>query len=178
MSLSISSLLRASLLAGVLGLLSACGAATGTDERAEFAARNEGRTLIAHSEALGTQVVYLAPGGKQFTWSAAAPLAQSGAWKYELLATGTTTTYQGTGVINQQVAAPESAWGICVDAPIAAQTPPPPESSDGSCLLLSVYEAQISERIDDDIFDLQSGKVPAPLPPGRRLSSSDLVALR
>ena len=169
---------RLSVVAGALVALAGCGTVTGPDERAEFAARNEGKTLITYAEPTGTRVVYLAPDGELHLWSSAWPDAQSGSWRYELLATGAATTFQGTGNINQQVASPETAWAICLDAPGTGQVPPPPSGSEKDCTLLAQYDAQISERADDDVFNLSSGRVPAPMPPGRRLSATDLAALR
>lgn len=158
--------------------LAACAGGPDADPRAGFSERNVGKTLITYAEGAGTRVIYLGPDRQLHIWSSASPDAQSGGWQYELLPTGGATTPQGAGAINQQIASPTTAWGICLDAPGTGQVPPPPTGGERNCMLLSDYEAQISERASDDIFNLRSGRVPAPMPPGRRLSATDLAALR
>lgn len=161
-----------------LASVAGCAGTPGPDPRNGFAERNVGKTLVIYPQGAGTQVVYLGEGGDLFLWSADTPNLRQGTWTYELLPTGGTTSYQGAGTINQQVATPETAWGICLDAPGAGQVPPPPDGGDRTCALLGTYEAQVTERAQGDAFGLSSGQAPGAIPPGRQLTAADLAALR
>lgn len=160
------------------GTLAACTVETGPDPRDTFSERNVGKTVITYVPELGTQAVYIAPQGTFHVWSSAQPPVQTGDWKYEILATGNATTYQGAGGINYPVEELETAWGVCyryVNA--AGEIIRRPEGGDWNCALLPDYEALIIDRANGDIFNLQSGQPPATMPPGRRLTGSELEAL-
>ena len=165
-------------LLGSLLILAACASNLGPDPRDDFSARNSGKTVITYVNHLGTQAVYLAPGGDLHLWSSATKNAQTGDWKYDVLATGAATTYQGAGGINHPVQDLETAWGICFryigeDGQVLRR----PEGGDWNCALLPDYEALIIDRAEGDIFNLRSGNVPATMPPARRLTGSELEAL-
>ncbi|MEM1300770.1 MAG: hypothetical protein AAGH68_15980 [Pseudomonadota bacterium] len=159
-------------------LLAACTVQTGPDPRDGFSERNVGRTVITYVDGLGTQAVYLQPSGGLHLWSSAGDNAQSGDWKYDVLATGAATTYQGAGGINHPVQELETAWGVCFRYRDAnGEILRRPEGGDWNCALLADYEALIIDRAQGDIFSLQSGKVPGPMPKGERLTGSELERL-
>ena len=140
--------------------------------------RNIGKTVITYVNPLGTQAVYLEPSGQLYLWSAAQEPVQRGDWKFDVLATGVNTTYQGAGGINHPVQDLDTAWGICFrykqpDGTILRRA----EGGDWNCALLSDYEALIIDRGVGDIFTLTDGTAPAVMPPERRLTGSDLDAL-
>lgn len=166
-------------LLGSLLMLAACaGGAVGPDPRDGFTERNVGKTVITYVDGLGTQAVYFAPSGGLHLWSSAADNTQGGDWKYDVLATGQATTYQGAGGINHPVQELETAWGVCFRYRDANdEILRRPEGGDWNCALLGDYEALIVDRAQGDIFSLQSGKVPAAMPKGERLLGSDLERL-
>ena len=161
----------------VLSLLVAgCAIATSPDPREGFTARNVGKTLVTHVEKLGTQAVYMAPDGELFLWSSASPAVQRGKWRYDRLATGVATTYQGAAGINYPVQELETEWGVCFQYHDAAgRILRRAEGGDWNCALLADYEGLVAGRAGGDAFDLSDGTPPAPMPAGALL---DLDALR
>lgn len=158
--------------------IAACAGPTGPDPRDPFTERNVGQTVVTFVNPLGTQAVYLEPSGKLYLWSSAQEPVQRGDWKFDILATGAATTYQGAGGINHPVQDLETAWGICFrykasDGTILRRA----EGGDWNCALLADYEALIIDRGIGDIFQLTDGTAPAAMPPERRLTGSDLEAL-
>ena len=159
-------------------ILSACAVATGPDPRDPFRERNVGKTVVTYVNPLGTQAVYLEPSGKLYLWSAAQEPVQQGDWKFDVLATGVSTTYQGAAGINHPVQDLDTSWGICfrykaADGTILRRA----EGGDWNCALLQDYEALIIDRGLADIFGLADGTAPASMPPGERLTGSELEAL-
>ena len=166
------------LLLSMILLTSACAVQTGPDPLQPFKERNVGKTVVTYVNPLGTQAVYLEPSGKLYLWSAAQEAVQQGSWKFDVLATGVSTTYQGAAGINHPVQDLETAWGICfryqaADGTILRR----PEGGDWNCALLPDYEALIIDRGLDDIFGLTDGTAPAIMPPEKRLTGSELEAL-
>ncbi|MEM9061041.1 MAG: hypothetical protein AAGD13_11330 [Pseudomonadota bacterium] len=162
----------------ILPIVTACGVATGPDPTEPFSERNVGKTVITYVDRLGTQAVFLAPGGSLFLWSAAQEPVQNGDWKFDVLATGVNTTYQGAGGINHPVQDLETAWGICfryrsADGRIIRRN----EGGDWNCALLADYEQLIIDRAAGDIFQLRAGTPPGPMPAGARLTGAELEAL-
>ncbi len=170
--------MRFFLLAFTLLLPAACAVQTGPDPRDPFTERNIGKTVITYIGDLGTQAVYFEPSGKLYLWSGAQEAVQRGDWKFDILATGASTTYQGAGGINHPVQDLDTEWGICfrylsADGQILRRR----EGGDWNCALLRDYEALIIDRGLDDIFQLSDGTAPAVMPIGKRLTGSDLDAL-
>ena len=166
------------LLLSMMLLTSACAVQTGPDPLEPFKERNVGKTVVTYVNPLGTQAVYLEPSGKLYLWSAAQEAVQQGSWKFDVLATGVSTTYQGAAGINHPVQELETAWGVCFRYRDAnGEILRRPEGGDWNCALLADYEALIVDRAQGDIFSLQSGKVPAKMPSGQRLLGSDLERL-
>lgn len=162
-----------------VGLMAGCTIDTGPDPRDGFTERNIGKTVVTYVDQLGTQAVYLAPGGNVYLWSAASTDVQEGDWKYEVLATGSATTYQGAGGINHPVEELETAWGLCFRYRDAqGNILRRPEGGDWNCALLPDYEDLIIDRAEADIFNLESGKAPGTMPPGRRMTGAELESLR
>ena len=163
---------------GLLGLAACEQVPVGPDPRDEFSARNVNKTLVTYVNQLGTQAVYLAPNGELYLWTSASSAVQRGSWKYDLLATGAATTYQGAGGINHPVQELDTGWGLCFryrDA--AGNIVRRPEGGDWNCALFADYEALVIDRAEGDIFSLGSGTAPAAMPPGERLTGSELEAL-
>lgn len=162
----------------VLLLLAGCGAVAAPDPRPGFAERNVGRTLVTHVPERGTQAVHLAPDGALHLWSSASPQVQRGEWRFDQLATGAATTYQGAAGINHPVQELETDWGLCFryrDATGAILRRP--EGGDWNCALLADYEALVAERAQGDAFGLADGAPPAAMPPGTLLSLDQLRRL-
>ncbi|MGD1927264.1 MAG: hypothetical protein ACFB03_24225 [Paracoccaceae bacterium] len=158
--------------------VAACAIAGGPDPRDPFSARNIDKTIVTYVDRLGTQAVYLASDGGLYLWSAAQEPVQQGDWKYDVLATGVNTTYQGAGGINHPVQDLETAWGICfryrgAEGGILRRA----EGGDWNCALLADYEALIIDRAEGDIFQLRGGNPPAAMPAGARLTGAELDAL-
>ena len=153
------------LIPALIVLLSACEAATGPDARDGFSDRNIGNTVVTHVDQLGTQVVHMSNDGKLFLWSSAGPDIQLGDWKFDILATGAATTYQGAGGINHPVQELETAWGICFRYRDAAGTILRRlNGGDWNCALLQDYEALVVERGPGDMFRLAAAQPREPLP--------------
>ena len=160
-----------------LAALAACAAA-GPDPRTEFTARNGGKTLVTYVPRLGTQAVYLDPAGALSIWSAAQRAVQRGRWRYDVLATGSATTYQGAAGVNHPVEELQTQWGICfqfLDA--AGNVLRRQEGGDWNCALLADYEGLIIDRADGDRFALTISSAPPAMPAGRRLTVGDLAGL-
>lgn len=161
----------------LLLLLAGCAAAA-PDPRPAFTERNVGRTLVTHVEGRGTQAVYLDPDGELYLWSSASPQVQSGTWRYDLLATGAATTYQGAAGINHPVQELATEWGICFQYRDAAgRILRRPQGGDWNCALLPDYEALVVGRAEGDSFGLSDGVPPAEMPAGRLLGLDALRAL-
>ena len=80
-------------------------------------------------------------------WSAAQEPVQLGDWKFDILATGVNTTFQGAAGINYPVEDLETGWGVCFryvgpDGTILRRK----EGGDWNCALLTDYEALIIDR--------------------------------
>lgn len=158
-------------------LLAGCAAAA-PDPRPSFTERNVGQTLVTHVEGRGTQAVYMAPDGALWVWSSAGPEVQRGAWRYDLLATGAATTYQGAAGINYPIEELQTAWGICfqyLDA--RGRILRRPEGGDWNCALLDDYEALVGERAEGDVLGLSDGSSPGAMPDGRLMSLAELLAI-
>lgn len=166
-----------SLIATLL-FLSACAEVSGPDPRDGFTERNVGKTLVTYVDGLGSQVVHMSEGGDLFLWSSAGPGTQRGSWRYDILATGAATTYQGAGGVNHPVQELETAWGICfryqdAEGNIVRR----PNGGDWNCALFSDYEALIVERTPGDAFALSSQPEREALPAERRLSVREISSL-
>lgn len=156
-------------------LLAGCGVVQGPDPREGFTERNVGRTLVTHVEGLGTQAVYLEPGGGLWVWSAAGPGVRRGSWRYDLLATGAATTYQGAAGINHPVEELATAWGICLQfRDEAGNVLRRQGGGDWNCALLPDYEALVVARAEGDAFGLADGEPPARMPEGALLGLEEL----
>lgn len=167
---------RAALL--LLLLAGGCAGVAAPDPRPGFTERNVGRTLVTHVPERGAQAVYLAHDGGLFLWSSASPQAQRGEWRFDQLATGAATTYQGAAGINHPVQELQTGWGVCFryrDASGAVLRRP--EGGDWNCALLADYEALVAGRAEGDAFGLADGEPPAAMPPGALLSLDALGAL-
>lgn len=159
-------------------LLTACAVQTGPDPRDPFTERNIGNTVITYIDKLGTQAVFLEQSGKLYLWSAAQEPVQQGDWKFDILATGVSTTYQGAAGINHPVQDLDTEWGICFryrgpNGQILRR----PEGGDWNCALLPDYEALIIDRAIGDIFTLGDGNAPSIMPVGKRFTGNELEAL-
>lgn len=159
-------------------LLSACTAISGPDPRDGFAERNVGSTVVTHVDRFGTQAVYFEPSGALYLWSAAKDGVQVGAWKYDLLATGTAATYQGSAGINYSVEELETDWGICFQyKDEAGNILRRREGGDWNCALLTDFEALVFDKAPGDVFALAGGRAPASMPPEARLPIAALRGL-
>lgn len=164
--------------AGAL-LLSACAAVPlGPDPRDEFAERNVDKTLATFVQGMGTQVVHMAPDGQLYLWSSANTNVQRGEWRYDLLATGSATTYQGAGGINVPVEELATDWGICFkyideNGNILRR----PAGGDWNCALFGDYEPLITERAEGDAFGLSGGQAPGEIPAEALLTLAQLQRL-
>ncbi len=159
-------------------LAAGCAIASGPDPRAGFTERNVGKTLVTHVEGLGTQAVYMAPDGELFLWSSASPAVQRGNWRFDALATGAATTYQGAAGINYPVQELETEWGVCFQYRDAAgRILRRAEGGDWNCALLADYEGLVAGRAEGDAFGLADGTPPAPMPAGALLGLDELGAL-
>ena len=160
-------------------LLTACATLpVGPDPRDEFTNRNIGKTLATYVDGLGTQVVHMTSGGELYLWSSANTAVQRGEWRYDLLATGAATTYQGAGGINVPVEELATDWGVCfkyLDA--AGNILRRQGGGDWNCALFSDYEPLIVERADGDAFGLSQGRAVAEMPVGPRLTLAQLQRL-
>lgn len=162
----------------LLLLLAGCAVARGPDPREGFTARNVGKTLVTHVEGLGTQVVYMAPDGALYLWSSASPAAQRGQWRYDVLATGAATTYQGAAGINHPVQELQNEWGLCFQyRDHAGRILRRVEGGDWNCAVLADYEALVVDRAVGDAFGLADGAPPATMPPGSLMGVEALRAL-
>ena len=150
----------------------------GPDPRDEFSERNVGKTLATYVDGLGTQVVHLADDGQLYVYSGASPSVQKGDWKFDILATGAATTYQGAGGINVPVEELETAWGVCFRYKDAAgNIVRRPAGGDWNCALLTDYEPLITERMNGDVFGLARGQTPGEMPQGARVTLAQLQRL-
>lgn len=162
----------------LLLFVAGCGIASGPDPREGFTASNVGKTLVTHVAGLGTQAVYMAPDGTLRLWSSASPSVQRGKWRYDVLATGAATTYQGAAGINYPVQELENEWGVCFQFHDGTgQILRRPEGGDWNCALLPDYEALVAGRAEGDVFGLSDGIPPAPMPAGSLLALDELRAL-
>ena len=167
------------ILPALLLMLSACDTVVkGPDPRDEFSDRNVGKTLVTYVDGLGSQVVHMAQSGKLYLWSSAGPEVQLGDWRYDILATGNATSYQGAGGINHPVEELETAWGICFryldkQGNILRR----PSGGDWNCALLQDYEALIIERAAGDPLRLASKGPREPLPSGIPLTMAQIQRL-
>lgn len=151
----------------LLILVTGCGIASGPDPREGFTARNVGKTLVTHVENLGTQALYMAPDGTLHLWSSASPAVQRGRWRYDVLATGAATTYQGAAGINYPVQELQNEWGVCFQFhDETGRILRRPEGGDWNCALLPDYEALVVGRAEGDAFGLTDGAPPAAMPAG------------
>lgn len=162
----------------LLFLLAACTAQVGPDPRDPFRERNVGKTVITFVDRLGTQAVFFDASGKLFLWSAASDTVQRGDWKFDELATGVATTFQGAAGVNHPVEDLQTAWGVCFryrgpDGQILRR----PQGGDWNCATLADYEALIIDRAAGDIFTLSDGTAPAAMPAGQRMTGIELEAL-
>ena len=149
-----------------------------TEPTIVFSKRNVGNTVVTHVDQLGTQVVHMANSGKLYLWSSAGPKIQLGDWKFDILATGAATTYQGAGGINHPVQELETAWGICFRYRDEAGTIlRRPNGGDWNCALLQDYEALVSERGPGDMFRLADQQSRNPLPQGALLTLAQIQRL-
>lgn len=159
-------------------LLTACTSVSGPDPRDGFSERNIGSTVVTHVGRLGTQAVYFEPSGALYLWSSAKPNTQVGAWKYDLLATGSAATYQGSAGINYSVEELETDWGICFQYKDAAgNILRRREGGDWNCALFADFEALVIDKAPGDVFALAEGRAPAAMPPDARLPISALRGL-
>lgn len=160
-------------------LLTACETIqVGPDPRDEFSARNVDKTLATYVDGLGTQVVHMTSGGQLYLWSSANENVQTGEWRYDLLATGAATTYQGAGGINVPVEELATDWGLCfkyLDA--SGKVLRRAEGGDWNCALFTDYERLIVERAEGDAFGLSQGRAPGQMPVGARLTLAQLQRL-
>lgn len=159
-------------------LISSCAEVSAPDPREGFTERNVGKTLVTYVEQLGSQVVHMSDDGRLYLWSSAGPGTQKGSWRYDILATGAATTYQGAGGVNHPVQELETAWGICFRyEDESGKIVRRPNGGDWNCALFNDYESLIVDRASGDSFDLTRQSTRNPLPAGRKLSVEEIAAL-
>ncbi len=103
---------------------------------------------------------------------------QLGKWRYDALATGEATTFQGAAGINYPVQELQTEWGVCfqyhdADGRILHRA----EGGDWNCALLPDYEGLVDGRAEGDVFGLADGTPPAVMPAGSLLALEQLRAL-